>query len=204
MENFVLPEGTDTLKESREMLNNALLTVRSLSCGTAFPVSNLTKGMLCYRTDQEKLYQYTASGTWSDVIALQANSAVYDSAGTKLEANTYVNLSGTQTITGTKTFKASPIVENPVLAPSTSGMMWFNGTISRIVGSITAENYTGNANTATSASKLTTPIKINGVSFDGSTDITVDSGVMSINGKKPNENGNIILDEVNVGVKVWD
>lgn len=47
MEQFQLLEGDRTLKASREQINNALSTVRSLSSGTAFPTTNLSDGMLC-------------------------------------------------------------------------------------------------------------------------------------------------------------
>lgn len=71
MEQFQLLEGDRTLKASREQLNNALSTVRSLSSGTAFPTTNLSDGMLCYRTDHARLYQLTdaANNIWTDRIA---------------------------------------------------------------------------------------------------------------------------------------
>ena len=72
MEQFRLLEGDRTLKDSREQINNALSTVRSLSSGTAFPTTDLTEGMLCYRTDLGRLYQLAdaKSGTWTDRIAM--------------------------------------------------------------------------------------------------------------------------------------
>ena len=57
MEEYVLLTGEQTLASSLEQINNALLSVRSLCSGTAFPVSNITKGMLCYREDKGILYQ---------------------------------------------------------------------------------------------------------------------------------------------------
>lgn len=89
MENFVLPEGTDTLKDSRELLNNALLTVRSLSSGTAFPTDNLSAGMLCYRTDLKRLYQYKEDGSWAADISMSisGNANTANSAGTAASAD---------------------------------------------------------------------------------------------------------------------
>lgn len=204
MENFVLPQGTDTLRDSRELINNALLTVRSLSCGTSFPTDNLTEGMLCYRTDQGKLYQYTASGTWSDTISLQANSATNDSYGNKLNASNYATLDSTQTVAGQKTFTAMPVLSTGCLIPVIDSVKFYNGTPNKIVATLSGTQYSGNANTATSAGKLTTAVKINGVSFDGSTDVSIDSGVMTVNGEAPDENGDITIVATTVGVKVWD
>lgn len=72
MEQFSLLTGDQTLKSSREPINNALLTLRSLSSGTTFPTTNLSVGMLCYRTDHAKLYQLTdaTNQTWTDTIAM--------------------------------------------------------------------------------------------------------------------------------------
>lgn len=72
MEQFTLLAGDQTLKDSREQINNALLSVRSLSSGTAFPTTELSEGMLCYRTDLARLYQLIdlASQTWSDKISV--------------------------------------------------------------------------------------------------------------------------------------
>ena len=59
MEQFIHLTGEQTLKSSREQINDALLSVRSLCSGTAFPVSNISKGMLCFREDEGILYQCT-------------------------------------------------------------------------------------------------------------------------------------------------
>lgn len=72
MEQFQLLAGDRTLKASREQINNALLTVRSLSSGTTFPTTDLTDGMLCYRTDHGRLYQLAdaRNNIWTDRIAM--------------------------------------------------------------------------------------------------------------------------------------
>ena len=84
MENFNLLDGSDTLKASRDTINNNLLSVRSLSSGTAFPTDNLSVGMLCYRTDLKRLYQYQENGSWSADIAMNinGNANTANSAGT--------------------------------------------------------------------------------------------------------------------------
>jgi hypothetical protein len=89
MENFNLLDGSDTLKLSRDMINNNLLSVRSLSSGTAFPTDNLSDGMLCYRTDLKRLYQYQENGSWSADIAMNinGNANTANNAGTAATAN---------------------------------------------------------------------------------------------------------------------
>ena len=89
MENFNLLDGSDTLKASRDTINNNLLSVRSLSSGTAFPTDNLSDGMLCYRTDLKRLYQYQENGSWSADIAMNinGNANTANSAGTAATAN---------------------------------------------------------------------------------------------------------------------
>lgn len=89
MENFSLLKGTDTLKNSRETLNNNMMSLRSLSSGTAFPTDNLSEGMLCYRTDLKRLYQYQANGSWSTDVAMSisGNANTANSAGTAANAD---------------------------------------------------------------------------------------------------------------------
>lgn len=89
MENFNLLDGSDTLKASRDTINNNLLSVRSLSSGTAFPTDNLSVGMLCYRTDLKRLYQYKEDGSWTADIAMSisGNANTANSAGSAANAN---------------------------------------------------------------------------------------------------------------------
>lgn len=95
MEDFVLIEGTQTLASSREQINNALMSVRSLSSGTSFPIENLVDGMLCYRTDEDKLYQYKASrDVWTDkinIVAQEATNAQTATSATKLATARTIN-----------------------------------------------------------------------------------------------------------------
>lgn len=140
MEQFSLLTGDQTLKSSREPINNALLTLRSLSSGTTFPTTNLSVGMLCYRTDHAKLYQLTdaTNQTWTDTIAMNITGSSA-SANSILWAN---------------------IQNTPATYPPTAHTHPY-------AGSATA----GGA--ATSAVKLATARTINGVSFDGTGDITI-------------------------------
>ena len=57
---------TETLTNSRALILNNDKTIMSCSSGTAFPTANLQVGMLCLRTDQNKLYQLKdATPTWT-------------------------------------------------------------------------------------------------------------------------------------------
>lgn len=77
MEQFTLLTGDQTLKSSREPLNNSLLTLRSLCAGTAFPTTNLSVGMLCYRTDLGRIYQLSdaENQTWTDKVAMNISGS---------------------------------------------------------------------------------------------------------------------------------
>lgn len=135
--------GEQTLSSSRVQINNALLSVRSLSAGTVFPVDNLHEGMLCYRTDQKKLYQYDGE-TWQDEIKLKANSATYDASGNKIDT-TYVDLTSGQTIAGMKVFSDS------LFLLQDGKLYWRLG--SQPIASIDYQEYTGNAASATKATQ---------------------------------------------------
>lgn len=106
MEDFVLIGGLQSLKESREQINNSLLTVRSLSSGTAFPTTNLTEGMLCYREDIGKVYQCTnaVSGLWTDRIRM-------DIEGNAASAATCTGNAATATEAGKCTGNAATATE---------------------------------------------------------------------------------------------
>ena len=62
---------TETLTNSRALILNNDKTVMSCSSGTAFPTTNLQVGMLCFRTDQNKLYELKdATPTWTLIADL--------------------------------------------------------------------------------------------------------------------------------------
>lgn len=70
---------TLSLKDSYSKIVNALKTLLSMSSGTTFPTTELQVGMLCYRTDQKKLYlltQDTPSASWLALFDLSSGSAI--------------------------------------------------------------------------------------------------------------------------------
>lgn len=144
MEQFTLLEGDHTLKDSRELINNALLTVRSLSAGDAFPTTDLSEGMLCYRTDLKRLYRLSDAeeGIWTDKLPADLDGTA-DTAGAVAWAN----------VTG-----------KPSAYPAESHTHSYAGASSA-----------GGA--ATSAVKLATARTINGISFDGTKNITIVNSV---------------------------
>jgi hypothetical protein len=77
MQNFTDIPSTRTLSDSlSEILNNDKTAI-SCSSGTAFPTANLQHGMLCFRTDQNKLYILKAtspSAVWVEIMDVTASS----------------------------------------------------------------------------------------------------------------------------------
>lgn len=167
MEQFQLLEGDRTLKASREQINNALSTVRSLSSGTAFPTTNLSDGMLCYRTDHKRLYQLTdaANNIWTDRIAMSI-------AGTAATADTVA---------------WSSIENKPTAYPAEEHTHTYAGSLTE-------------GGPATKAEALATPRTINGTPFDGTTNITVDIGVRTVNNLAPDSAGNVNISTLPTGI----
>lgn len=172
MERFTLLEGDHTLKDSRAYLNDALLTVRSLSAGDAFPTDNLSDGMLCYRTDLARLYQLadSAQHIWTDKLAADISGQ----AATALTAD------------------AAPwqgITDKPAVYPPADHSHPY-------AGASTA----GGA--AQSADKLATARTINGIPFDGTANITIDTGVKTVNSAVPDEAGNVTISAMPVAAVI--
>lgn len=169
MEQFHLLEGDRTLKASRDLINNALLTVRSLSAGTAFPTTDLTDGMLCYRTDHSRLYQLAdaANNIWTDRIAMSI-------AGTASTADhiAWANID-----------------DKPTAYPPETHSHTYAGSATE-------------GGPATKAETLATPRAINGIPFDGTTDITVDIGVRTVNNLAPDSAGNISVPTLPTGTVI--
>lgn len=179
MEQFQLLEGDRTLKASREQLNNALSTVRSLSSGTAFPTTNLSDGMLCYRTDHGRLYQLTdaANNIWTDRIAMSiagtaatADTVAWSSIENKPTA--YPAEEHTHTYAGSLTEGGSATKAEALATPRTINGTPFDGTAD-ITIAVPWENIENKPASYACADKLTTPRTINGVSFDGTANITI-------------------------------
>lgn len=63
--------ATDSLSASRQKILDRDESVKSNFSGTAFPTSNLVVGMLCYRTDLQKLYELKdTTPTWVEIMDL--------------------------------------------------------------------------------------------------------------------------------------
>ena len=179
MEQFRLLEGDRTLKASREQINDALLTVRSLSSGTTFPTTDLSDGMLCYRTDHGRLYQLAdaANNIWTDRIAMSI-------AGTANTADTiaWANIVGkptaypaeehAHTYAGSLTEGGSATKAEALATPRTINGTPFDGTAD-ITVTVPWSNIENKPASYASADKLTTAHTINGIPFDGTADIAI-------------------------------
>lgn len=121
MQKYTEIEESKTLRESRELLLNNDKTAISCNSGPAFPTINLQPGMLCFRTDEQKLYQLNADGaTWVELFNLSGNKSLVSSATTAdnaLKANGHavnsdvpVNAKFTDTTYGVVTDSASGLM----------------------------------------------------------------------------------------------
>ncbi len=121
MQKYTEIDENKTLRESRELLLNNDKTAISCSSGPAFPTINLQPGMLCFRTDEQKLYQLNAdSATWVELFDLSGNIGLVSRATTAdnaLEVNGHtvnsdvpVNAKFTDTTYGTVTDSASGLM----------------------------------------------------------------------------------------------
>ena len=89
MQNYTEIPSSTTLSDSLSQILNNDKTAISCNSGTTFPTTNLQIGMLCYRTDQLKLYQLigTNPDNWRFIIDL--SSGVDAQFAAKLNAATY-------------------------------------------------------------------------------------------------------------------
>ena len=121
MQKYTEIEESKTLRESRELLLNNDKTAISCSSGSAFPTINLQPGMLCFRTDEQKLYQLNTNGeTWVELFDLSSNAGLVSRATTAnnaLKANGHtvnadvpVNAKFTDTTYGAVTDSASGLM----------------------------------------------------------------------------------------------
>lgn len=121
MQKYTEIDENKTLRESRELLLNNDKTGISCNSGPAFPTINLQPGMLCFRTDEQKLYQLNADGaTWVELFDLSGNIGLVSRATTAdnaLEVNGHtvnsdvpVNAKFTDTTYGTVTDSASGLM----------------------------------------------------------------------------------------------
>ena len=121
MQKYTEIDENKTLRESRELLLNNDKTAISCNSGPAFPTINLQPGMLCFRTDEQKLYQLNANGeTWVELFDLSNNKGLVSRATTAdnaLKVNEHtvnsdvpVNAKFTDTTYGTVTDSASGLM----------------------------------------------------------------------------------------------
>ena len=86
----LIPDSTQ-LKDSLTPLLNNDQTALSCSSGTVFPTTNLLIGMLCYRTDQSKLYELTSTGpsVWTLLSDLSKSPVETDGSGNTSISGTF-------------------------------------------------------------------------------------------------------------------
>lgn len=84
-QSYVIVADTDTLALSRSLYNNALDALLTEFAGTSFPTLNISVGMNCYRTDQNKTYKLTGVGpsVWVMVTDLNQYQIGRDDADTR-------------------------------------------------------------------------------------------------------------------------
>lgn len=121
MQSYTEIPASETLRNSRQKLLDNDKTAISCNSGSAFPTINLQPGMLCFRTDEQKLYQLNANGeTWVELFDLSSNTGLVSRATTAdnaLKANGHtvnsdvpVNAKFTDTTYGTVTDSASGLM----------------------------------------------------------------------------------------------
>lgn len=121
MQKYTEIDENKTLRESRELLLNNDKTAISCNSGPAFPTINLQPGMLCFRTDEQKLYQLNANGeTWVELFDLSSNKGLVSRAtiadnalkanGHTVNSNVPVNAKFTDTTYGTVTDSVSGLM----------------------------------------------------------------------------------------------
>ena len=89
MQNFTDIPSSRTLSDSLiEILNNDKTAI-SCNSGTTFPTTNLQIGMLCYRTDQLKLYQLIGTNPDNWRFIMDLSSGIDAQFASKLNAASY-------------------------------------------------------------------------------------------------------------------
>ena len=89
MQNFTDIPSSRTLSDSLiEILNNDKTAI-SCNSGTTFPTTNLQIGMLCYRTDQLKLYQLIGTNPDNWRFIMDLSSGIDAQFAAKLNAASY-------------------------------------------------------------------------------------------------------------------
>lgn len=104
------------LQDSMQPIINNNLTALSCSEGAAFPTTNLFKGMLCFRSDQNKLYELTddTNQVWTLVADLSKTPATMD------DFNRHRNL----LINGRFDYNQNGLAPNGTSFPNAGGFIW--------------------------------------------------------------------------------
>ena len=112
MQSFVDIDSTTKLKASRELLLNNDKTIMSCNSGTIFPTQNLEVGMLCLRTDQNKLYQLKDKDPTWVLIADLADTNIYDADTLDGNHGSYYSPINSPVFTGTPTAPTAAVGTN--------------------------------------------------------------------------------------------
>jgi len=134
-QSFTALTATNTLQDSLQPLLDRDLSSRSNNSGTSYPATNLERGMLCYRTDQDKLYVLKAITP----VALWEEMAQVSSVGTG-----YLPLAG-GTVTGNITLDASAAERQLILktGAGTNYTYFFHRPSDHLMGLWSAANSAG-------------------------------------------------------------
>ncbi len=89
MQNYTEIPSSSTLSDSLSQILNNDKTAISCNSGTTFPTTSLQIGMLCYRTDQLKLYQLIGTNPDNWRFIMDLSSGIDTQFAAKLNAATY-------------------------------------------------------------------------------------------------------------------
>lgn len=94
MQNYIEISQDDGLLASLAMILNNDKTALSCSSGTAFPTANVQIGQLCFRTDENRLYQTKDGTNWIEIADLsssltQQKSNILSATVSKKEVNKF-------------------------------------------------------------------------------------------------------------------
>lgn len=208
MANLITLQGSDPIKGSRETINQNFIAVMSDFAGTSFPTENLAVGMTFYNTDEKKEYRLTAlpntweeeksASTWNEIegkpnFAAVATSGSYNDLSNKPTIPTKIsqleNDSGFMTELPEMYVTAINANTSNIAALQEKTANITRNNAATVVSGVTIQNgivygdLTGNADTATSATKA---------AQDNQGNVLLTDYVRFINGIAPVD-GNITL-----------
>lgn len=189
MANLITLQGSDPIKGSRETINQNFIAVMSDFAGTSFPTENLAVGMTFYNTDEKKEYRLTAlpntweeeksASTWNEIegkpnFAAVATSGSYNDLSNKPTIPTKIsqleNDSGFMTEFPEMYVDAINANTSNIAALKEKTANITRNNAVTVVSGVTIQNgivygdLTGNADTATSATKAAQDNKGNVIS----------------------------------------